>query len=49
VGPEGVSEGYGEEGLREVARDSVIQFERFGFVRVNSKVTEELVVYFAHR
>ncbi len=48
VGPEGVSEGYGEEGLREVAQDSMIQFERFGFVRVDSR-GEELVVYFAHR
>lgn len=48
VGPDGVSEGYGEEGLREVAQDSVIQFERFGFVVVDSK-GEELVVYFAHR
>jgi glutamyl-tRNA synthetase len=45
--PDGVDEGIGEAGI---AGDlgHVVQFERYGFVQVNS-VGEPIVAYFAHR
>lgn len=45
--PDGVDEGVGEAGIaREL--DHVVQFERYGFVRINS-LGEPIVAYFAHR
>ncbi|VVB72460.1 Uncharacterised protein [uncultured archaeon] len=45
--PDGLDEGIGEAGIaRELGR--VVQFERFGFVRINS-VDEKIVANFAHR
>ncbi|NPV61809.1 MAG: glutamate--tRNA ligase [Methanotrichaceae archaeon] len=47
LGPEGVDEGLGEEGIAgELNR--VVQFERYGFVRIN-RLGEPIVAYFAHR
>jgi len=47
--PDGSSvTGLVEDGLRNVNVGDVVQFERFGFVRVND-MGEEITVYFAHR
>ena len=45
--PDGVDEGIGEAGIAEEL-GRVVQFERYGFVKVNS-VGETIVAYFAHR
>ncbi len=45
--PDGIDEGVGEAGIAgELNR--VVQFERYGFVRIN-KLGEPIVAYFAHR
>ena len=45
--PDGVDEGVGEAGIAEEL-GRVVQFERYGFVRVSS-VGERIVANFAHR
>ena len=35
-----VVKGFGEESLSKLKEGSVIQFERFGFVRLDSKANE---------
>jgi glutamyl-tRNA synthetase len=47
--PDGsVVTGFAEDACRELKPNEIIQFQRFGFVRVD-KVDEKLIVYFAHR
>jgi len=48
ISPEGVIEGYGEPDLKNVKVGEIIQFERFGFVRLDEK-DDEMVFYFAHK
>jgi glutamyl-tRNA synthetase len=49
VMPDGrVLRGLVEESLRKVSIGQIIQFERFGFVRVD-KIGENIVVFFAHK
>ncbi len=43
-----VLEGFGEADCKKLKPDAVIQFERFGFVRIN-EVEEKLVAYYAHK
>ncbi|HLN89869.1 MAG TPA: glutamate--tRNA ligase [Candidatus Binatia bacterium] len=43
-----VTEGLAEADCKKLKPDAVIQFERFGFVRVND-VTEKLIAYYAHK
>jgi len=43
-----VAEGMAEDSCRGLHPDDIVQFERFGFVRVDD-LNEKLVVYFAHR
>lgn len=43
-----VAEGVAEEACRKLKPDEIIQFQRFGFVRVDS-VDGKLTAYFAHR
>jgi glutamyl-tRNA synthetase len=45
--PDGIDEGIGEAGIAEEL-GKVVQFERYGFVRVNC-LGEPIVAYFAHR
>ena len=45
--PDGMDEGLREAGIAEEL-GKVVQFERYGFVRVN-KLGEPIVAYFAHR
>ena len=40
--------GIGEEKLRKLKVDSIIQFERFGFVKLNKIEKNKLVFFFAH-
>ncbi len=43
-----VMQGYAEVACKKLKPDDIIQFERFGFVRVN-EVAEKLVVYYAQK
>ena len=43
-----IAEGIAEEDCKMLRPNDIIQFERFGFVRINS-VDEKLTAYFAHR
>ncbi|SNQ59103.1 glutamate--tRNA ligase [Candidatus Methanoperedens nitratireducens] len=48
LSPDGEYTGIGERGIeREV--DKVVQFERFGFVRIDSVSGDEVVAYFTHK
>ena len=40
--------GVAEEACNTLSPNEIIQFERFGFVRID-KVNKKLTVYFAHR
>ncbi|MDH5623711.1 MAG: glutamate--tRNA ligase, partial [Candidatus Bathyarchaeota archaeon] len=40
--------GVAEEACKALSPNEIIQFERFGFVRID-KVNKKLTVYFAHR
>jgi glutamyl-tRNA synthetase len=48
LAPEGQFEGIGERGIEKEV-DKVVQFERFGFVRIDSVSGDEVVAYFTHR
>jgi glutamyl-tRNA synthetase len=43
-----VTEGFAESACKKLKPDDIIQFERFGFVRVN-EVGEKLIVYYAQK
>jgi glutamyl-tRNA synthetase len=43
-----IVEGYAESACKKLKPDTVIQFERFGFVRVDT-VDEKITVYYAHK
>jgi glutamyl-tRNA synthetase len=45
--PDGVDEGFGEAGIA-TELGKVVQFERYGFVRIN-RLGEPIVAYYAHR
>jgi glutamyl-tRNA synthetase len=47
LGPEGIDEGIGEAGIVEEL-DKVVQFERYGFVRIDS-LGDPIVACYAHR
>jgi len=48
VMPDGsVVKGLAEEGLRQASVDQIVQFERFGFVRID-QIEEEVKTFFAH-
>ena len=40
--------GYSEEAVSKLKKDEIIQFERFGFVRIN-KINEKIVCNFTHK
>ncbi|HII06914.1 MAG TPA: glutamate--tRNA ligase [Methanotrichaceae archaeon] len=46
--PDGVDSGIGEAGIKDDL-GKVVQFERYGFVRIDSAADGEVVAYFAHR
>jgi glutamyl-tRNA synthetase len=43
-----VTEGFAEADCKKLKPDAIIQFERFGFVRIN-EVGEKIVAYYAHK
>ncbi|MEJ5328210.1 MAG: glutamate--tRNA ligase [Candidatus Bathyarchaeia archaeon] len=43
-----ISSGFAESACKRLKPDTIIQFERFGFVRIDKNDTE-LVVYYAHK
>jgi glutamyl-tRNA synthetase len=47
ISPTGTFIGLGEKGLRKVKEGDIVQFERFGFVRID-KISERIIAYFAH-
>jgi glutamyl-tRNA synthetase len=44
-----VVEGYAEGACKTLKPDAAIQFERFGFVRVDSVAEDKMTVYYAHK
>ena len=48
LGPEGNTSGIGERQIKE-EMDKVVQFERFGFCRIDSVEGDDVVAYFAHK
>ena len=44
-----IKKGLGEKGLKDLSEGQVIQFERFGFVRLDQKLGNKLVFWFAHK
>ena len=44
-----IKKGLGERGLKDLTEGQVIQFERFGFVRLDQKLGNKLVFWFAHK
>ncbi len=48
--PDGkITKGLGEEELKNLPIDTIIQFERFGFVRLNKKTKDRLEFFYAHK
>ncbi len=47
-GPDGDIEGIGERGIA-AELDKIVQFERFGFCRIDAVSGEKVVAYFAHK
>ncbi|MGD0995049.1 MAG: glutamate--tRNA ligase [Candidatus Bathyarchaeia archaeon] len=43
-----VTEGYAESACKKLKPDAIIQFERFGFTRIN-EVNQKLIAYYAHK
>jgi glutamyl-tRNA synthetase len=43
-----VTEGFAESACKKLKPEAIIQFERFGFVRIN-EAEEKLVAYYAHK
>ena len=44
-----IIKGLGEKELLKIKEDEVVQFYRFGFVRLNKKSKKKLSFWFAHR
>ena len=46
-----LKEGVAEPACAEIRADTIVQFERFGFCRIDrvDKVNKELVAYYTHR
>ncbi len=49
VKPEGKAKGIGELSMRKLKPDEIIQMERIGFAKVDSKNRSRVTVYFAHK
>jgi glutamyl-tRNA synthetase len=43
-----VTEGYAESACKKLKPDAMIQFERFGFTRID-QVNQKIVAYYAHK
>ena len=49
ISQEGIIEGYGEPDLKNLKVNDIIQFERFGFVRLDEIKDDEMIFYFSHK
>ena len=43
-----ISLGIAEDSRKKLSSNEIIQFERFGFVRID-EINEKMIAYFAHR
>ncbi len=43
-----ITEGFAESACKKLKPDTIIQFERFGFTRIN-EVNQKLITYYAHK
>jgi hypothetical protein len=43
-----VADGIAESACRKLKPDTIVQFERFGFVRID-KTNTKLIAYYAHK
>ena len=43
------AQGYGEPGLKHLKEGDIIQFERFGFVKLDKKQANKLIFWFTHK
>jgi glutamyl-tRNA synthetase len=43
-----VTEGFAESACKKLKPDAIIQFERFGFTRID-QVNQKLIAYYAHK
>ena len=43
-----VTEGFAESSCKKLKPDAIIQFERFGFTRIN-EVNQKIIAYYAHK
>jgi len=43
-----VTEGFAESACKKLKQDAIIQFERFGFTRIN-EVNQKIIAYYAHK
>jgi glutamyl-tRNA synthetase len=43
-----VTEGFAESACKKLKPDAIIQFERFGFTRIN-EVNQKIIAYYAHK
>jgi glutamyl-tRNA synthetase len=43
-----VTDGFAESACKKLKPDAIIQFERFGFTRIN-EVNQKLIAYYAHK
>ena len=50
--PEGLNlnivEGLAEESLKTISPGTIVQFYRFGFVKIDRLVSNKVIAYFAH-
>ena len=44
-----VERGYGEKHLEKVEKEEIIQFERYGFVKINEKDEELIKTSYGHK
>jgi len=49
IKPEGIVKGYGEINLLKTKPGEVVQFERFGFVRIEKICKKKIIAVFAHK
>ena len=42
-------EGLGEPALKKISKNEVVQFERFGFVKLDDKNEKSLLFWFLHK
>jgi glutamyl-tRNA synthetase len=44
-----LKKGFAEAGIKDLPVGAMVQFERFGFCRLDSKQKDKIVFWFAHK